>query len=944
MEFSEPFDSFGVERDGKRLDGVGDAAGHNVKAFFNYATTANEEILVKVGISGTGIAGARGNLAAEIPDWNLNLVRDDAAAQRKKIFNAVEIKTFNPGIQKTFYANLYMTAVAPVVYNDVDGTYRGYDQQNHSNPGFQNYTTFSIWDIYRTEWPLLTLLQPSRINDMIQSMLVEYPQLGQHTTPIWPLWGNETWCMIGYHSADMIAEAYLDGFRGFDAETAYQQMRDTAMQDRNGLDSYKTIGYVPSTPGDCATSKTLEYTVDDWSLARMAEALEHQDDAKLFYQRSANYCNLFDRTSQFFRGRKANGIWRVPFTPTSLVNDEYTEADAWPYAFAIQHDVPGMINLYGGDQGFIDKLDALFTTNSDIQTPLPDQTGRIGQYVGGNEQSCHIAYLYNYAGAPYKTQYWVRQAMTQLYGDTPASEPGNVDCGEMAAWYVFSALGFYPVNPSSGIYIIGSPVVSKAVIHLDNDNYHGHTFTIIADNNNSNNVYIQSVTLNGKPLTRSWITRDEITAGGTLHFVMGYQPNPLWGSNSADRPPATMPADFQYPPLPEPAPVGQTVYFSLPIQIVCGSDDPVAGFLPDPDVVNGAENSADTTVDTSAPNSAPAAVYKTERYGSDFTYTFAVPQDQSYVARLHFAEVFDNAAGDRLENISINGQPALTNFDIFAAAGGMNKALVKDFPNITPDKYGNVTIHITATPDSPDQNAKISAIEILQPGSGSVASLAPLVVSTLDGKVTIAINTSAAPELADWASHKLAPVLAEWYPKIVALLPSPGFTAPTHYTITVKDMDGVAYTTDTDVSVSEKWIQDQMNGEAIGSLVHESVHVVQQYHLGHVPGWLVEGMADYIRWFKYEPQSHGADIVWMRKFGSNFSPHYNDSYRVSANFLNWVSEKYDPAIVAQVNAVAREGKYTPAFWKESTGKTIDELGAEWANDIKVQLQQAGGGN
>ena len=551
IQFSKPFASFGIERDGQRLDGTSDVTGRNVKAFFSYQTSSHEKILVKAGISGTSIDGARSNLAAEIPDWDFNGVRTAAAAAWQKIFDAIEIKTFSPDIQKTFYANLYMTALAPVLYNDVNGSYRGYDKQNHPNPGFQNYTTVSIWDIYRTEWPLLTLLQPGRINDMVQSMLVEYPQLGQHTTPIWPLWGNETWCMIGYHSVDMIAEAYLEGFRGFDVENAYQQMRDTAMGNRNGLESYRTIGYVISTNRACATSKTLEYAVDDWSMARMAGALGNPDDAKLFYQRSANYYNLFDRTSQFFRGRKADGAWRTPFSPTSQVNDEYTEADAWPYAFAIQHDVPGMIALYGGDQGFIGKLDTLFTTNSDIHTPLPDQTGRIGQYVGGNEQSCHIAYLYNYAGAPSKTQYWVRQAMSQLYGDTPASEPGNVDCGEMAAWYVFSALGFYPVNPSSGVYIIGSPVVRKAVIRLD----HGHTFTIIADDNGPHNIYIQSAALNGQSLTRSWITRDEITAGGTLHFVMGPQPNLQWGSSLADRPPATMPTGFQYPPLPAPAPV-----------------------------------------------------------------------------------------------------------------------------------------------------------------------------------------------------------------------------------------------------------------------------------------------------------------------------------------------------------------------------------------------------
>jgi predicted alpha-1,2-mannosidase len=714
MQFSKPFDSSGVERNGRRIDNVHDAEGEDVKAFFNYKTSSNEKILVKVGISGTGIEGARKNLDTEIPGWSFNDVRKAASAQWKKIFDTVEVKSFSPDIEKTFYANLYLTALAPVIYNDVDGSYLGYDHQKHSNPGFKNYSTISIWDIYRTEWPLLTLLHPDRINDIVQSMLMEDPQLGQHSTPIWPLWGNETWCMIGYHSVDMMTEAYLEGFRGFDAQTAYQQMRDTAMQDRNGLDSYKSLGYVPSKPHDSATSKTLEYTVDDWSLARMAESLGHTDDAKLFYQRSANYCNLFDRTTQFFRGRKADGSWRTPFIPNSMVNDEYTEADAWQYAFAVQQDVPGMISLYGGDENFIRKLDALFNASSTIDTPLPDLTGRIGQYVGGNEQSCHIAYLYDYAGAPYKSQYWVREAMTKLYGDKPPDEPGNIDCGQMAAWYVFSALGFYPVNPDSGIYVIGSPVVSKAVIHLDSNKYHGRTFTVIADNNSPDNIYIQSVTLNGKPLTRSWITRDEITAGGTLHFVMGYQPNPQWGNAPAERPPATMPTDFKYPALPDPATVGQTSQFPLPIQIVCGSDNAVAGFQPDPDMIQGGENFADVNVDTSAPNSAPADVYKTERYGSDFSYTFSVPQDQSYLVRLHFAEVFDNGAGRRTENISINGNSVLTNFDIYAAAGGMNKAVVKDFPNIEPNHDGTITIRVTATPDSPDQNAKLTALEILK--------------------------------------------------------------------------------------------------------------------------------------------------------------------------------------------------------------------------------------
>ncbi len=270
---------------------------------------------------------------------------------------------------------------------------------------FQNYTTFSIWDIYRAEWPLLTLLHPSRINDMVQSMLAEYRELDQHTTPIWPLWANETWCMIGYHSVDMIADAYLNGFRGFDAEAAYQAMRDTAMQDRNGLNTYKELGYVASKPGDQATSKTLEYTFDDWCIARMAQALGHDSGRPIVLSALGQLSQSVRHARRsFFRGRLANGGWRTPFVDNALVGDEYTEADAWQYAFDVQQDVPDMIALYGGDQGFIEKMDTMFTTNSTIHTGIPDISGRIGQYSQGDEQSHHVAYLYDYAGAPYKTQ------------------------------------------------------------------------------------------------------------------------------------------------------------------------------------------------------------------------------------------------------------------------------------------------------------------------------------------------------------------------------------------------------------------------------------------------------------------------------------------------------------------------------------------------------------
>jgi predicted alpha-1,2-mannosidase len=948
MQFSRPFDSFGVEQDGTRLATDARAAqGRRLKALVNYKTAANEVILVKVGISGTGIDGARKNLAAEIAGWDFDAVRSAAVKQWKQVFNAVQVQTPDPHQQKTFYANLYLTCLAPVRYNDVDGTYRGYDHQNHPGTNFQNYTTFSIWDIYRAEWPLLTLLHPERINDMVQSMLAEYQELGQHTTPIWPLWANETWCMIGYHSVDMMTAAYLDGFRGFDADTAYQAMRDTAMQDRNGLDTYKQLGYVASRPGAAATSCTLEYTFDDWCLAQMATALGHPDDAKMFYARAGNYRNLFDQTTQFFRGRKANGQWRTPFSDRALVGDEYTEADAWQYAFAVQQDVPGMIALYGGDAGFIQKLDTLFTTDSTIYTSQPDISGLIGQDSQGDEQCHHVPYLYDYAGAPYKTQQRVRQIMATLYNDTPAGQCGNTDCGQMAAWYVFSALGFYPMNPDSGVFAIGSPTVNKAVIHLDRATYHGRTFTVIAEHNRADNIYIQSATLNGRPLNRPWITRDEIIAGGTLRFVMGPTPNPQWGSAPGNRPPATMPADYQYAPLPAPAPANPAVHLSLPIRVACGSEEAVGNFSADPNLLSSGVNHADTSVDTSVPNAAPAAVYQNESYGRDFAYTFPVPAGDHYLVRLHFAEVFDGDAGTRVENIAINGSPALTRFDIFAVAG-KNKAVVKEFPDIAPNAQGQIIIRISAAPDSPDQNAKISGIEILKQGTDDRAHLetnvqvptpAQFDVATTDGQCTITINTADAPDLSDWARSKLAPVLAEWYPKIVALLPSDGFTAPSHYTVIIKPMDGVAATRDKVVSVSQKWIQDQIHGEALGSVVHESVHVVQQFgaygYSDEAPGWIMEGTADYIRWMKYEPQSHGADLHYLRHLGKHF--HYDDSYRTTANFLDWVTKKYDPNIVTQLNAAMRTGKYVASLWQDYTGKTVQTLGAEWKQDIEAQL-------
>ncbi|SPE52277.1 Alpha-1,2-mannosidase (modular protein) [Verrucomicrobia bacterium] len=717
IKFSKPFAGFGIEQDAQRQSADSrQGQGRRVKAFFDYQPAANDVLLVKVGISGTSVEGARKNLASEVPGWDFESVRSQALRQWAQVFSAVEMESFDPHIRNTFYANLYLANLGPVLFNDVDGTYRGLDHKNHPGAGFQNYTTFSLWDTYRAEHPLLAILQPRRVDDMVQSLLAEYEQSGLHTTPIWPLWGNETWCMIGYHSVSVIADAYLRGFHGFDAEKIYQAMRDTAMQDRNGLDTYKKLGYVASKPGEQATSKTIEYTVDDWGLARMAQALGHKDDARLFFERAANYRNLFDGATGFFRGRKADGEWRSPFVTDALVGDEYTEADAWQYAFGVQHDVPGMIALYGGDEKFVEKLDALFTADSAIQTDIPDISGLIGQYSQGDEQCHHVAYLYDYAGVPSKTQQHVRQVMVTLYNDTPAGQCGNVDCGQMSAWYIFSALGFYPVNPVSGIYAIGSPVVTKAVVHLDREIYHGRTFTVLAEHNGAEDIYIQSATLNGRRLNKPWLTHKQIVSGGTLRLVMGPKANLEWGSALANRPPATMPAECHYPPVPAPASEKFTM-LQVPIRVICGSDEPVENFVPDQNMLSGGLNRNRATIDVSTPHAAPAAVYQAERYGKALAYTFPVPKDKQYRVRLHFAEIFDDGAGRRVEDVLINGQPMLRDFDIFASAGGMNKAVVKEFFPIAPDAQGNIVIRIASTTSSPDHNAKISGIEILEAGS-----------------------------------------------------------------------------------------------------------------------------------------------------------------------------------------------------------------------------------
>ena len=535
IETSRPFKKFGLEADGQPLPkGQTDAKGKNLRGHLDFKTSRGEQIILRVGLSPTSVEEARANLKAEMPTWNFDAVRAEARNTWNNNLSRIEIQTSNPDIRQTFYSCMYHTMCAPQLCNNADDSYRGTDRQVHS-ANFQDYSTLSIWDIYRAEAPLLTLTEPERINDMINSMLVFYQQSAEHALPVWPLYNYETGCMIAYHSMPIIYNAYARGFRGFDANLALQAMVETAMNGRNRQDEYQKYGYIPWAKGQgAATSRTMELSYDDWCIAQMAKALGKDGTADLFTKRARYYKNVWDPTTQFFRSKQADGTYHEPFDPKQVVQGGniaagyYTEANAWEYAFAALQDIPGMIRLYGGDKPFIARLDELFDQPSDLSDWRVDTTGLIGQYSHGNEPDEATPYLYTLAGAPYKTAWIVRVIQLTQYDNTPEGLDGNDDCGQISAWYVWSAMGLYPANPASGVYVIGSPLVQKAVIHLDPKYYPGGTFTIIAHNVSKQYCYVQSAKLNGQPLEHPWITHDDIAKGGTLEFEMGILPKKDW--------------------------------------------------------------------------------------------------------------------------------------------------------------------------------------------------------------------------------------------------------------------------------------------------------------------------------------------------------------------------------------------------------------------------------
>lgn len=539
-EFSRPFTSFGIYNDGQFIKGTTKSLGADIQAFVQFDPGQEGTILAKVGISGVSIEGARRNLQAEIPGWDFEVIKKDADRTWENELNKVVVTSDNEPDKIKFYTALYHSYLVPNIFTDVDGQYRGNDGNIHIAEGFQVYTVFSLWDTYRALHPLLSFLQPERTADFINTFIDIYEKRG--LLPVWELAGNETWCMIGYHAVPVIVDCYLKGIKGFDAEKAYQAARNSAIQDHFGLKYYKEYGYIPADKEGESISKTLEYAYDDWCIAMMAKALGKEDDYKYFLERAQYYKNLFDPGTGFIRGKR-NGMFTEPFDPTE-VNFMLTEANTWQYTFYVPQDISGLSMLMGGDQAFESKLDTMFNASTKLSgRDQSDITGQIGQYAHGNEPSHHMAYLYDYVGKPFKTQWLVRKIMGELYGEGADGLCGNEDCGQMSAWFVLSAMGFYEVTPGSGIYAIGSPLFEKAVIHLGES----REFIIKADGNSAGNIYIQSATLNGQPYNKLYIRHEDLVKGGELVFHMGSSPSEQWAAGKDGSPVSAIMEDLIVP-------------------------------------------------------------------------------------------------------------------------------------------------------------------------------------------------------------------------------------------------------------------------------------------------------------------------------------------------------------------------------------------------------------
>ena len=489
---------------------------------------------LKVGISPVSSKNALANITAEIPHWDLKKVVSEAEEKWTKELSKVRVQSNSEKDKRIFYTALYHTMINPSLFNDHNGDYRGADKKVYEKASFANYSVFSLWDTYRATNPLYTVLHPEKVGDMVNSMLAISQQQGR--LPIWHLMGNETGTMPGLSSIQVIAEAYLKGIKGFNADSALSAIKKTTQYDGIGLNYVREFKNIPSDRVRESVARALEYSIGDGSAALMAKKMGKTDDYNYFLKRSKNYQLYFDAESKFFRGKKEDGTWNPTFIPTRSsrpwIND-YSEGNSWQYLWLAPQDVPGLMSLLGGETKFNDRLDSLFSIPLDTTGGhLVDMTGLIGQYVHGNEPSHHITYLYTYGGQQWKTAEKVRYIMNEFYHDQPEGIIGNEDCGQMSAWYVFSALGFYPVFPASTNYVIGSPLFNKASISVPG----GKTFSIEAVENNPKNIYVQSIQLNGKPYNKTYISHNDIMNGGTLKIVMGSKPNYDFGKSVDVRP------------------------------------------------------------------------------------------------------------------------------------------------------------------------------------------------------------------------------------------------------------------------------------------------------------------------------------------------------------------------------------------------------------------------
>lgn len=532
--FSKPVRELQIFEEQTLLDGTS-AERPALYARASFDTKADEQVSVKIAISPVSVENARENLNAELPGWNFDATRAQAVAAWNAELGKVKVKDANETNKRILYTALYHSMIAPSVFSDVNGQYRGSDPERkvYQADGFTNYTTFSLWDTYRAAHPLMTVIHPEKVNDIVNTMLKIYDQQGK--LPIWHLAGNETHCMVGNPGIPVVADAYLKGYRGFDVNKAYEAMKVSALQDDRGLNFLKTTGYLPYDSIIESVALGLEYALADWCVGQVAKDMSLTEDYALFDKRGHAYEYYFDKSTRFMRGKDSKGNWRPnldPFLAAHRVTD-YTEGNAWQYTWLVPQDVDGLIRLFGSDEAFVNKLDSLFLVEGDLgEHASPDVTGLIGQYAQGNEPSHHVIYMYPYAGQQWKAAEKARQILTTMYTDQMDGICGNEDVGQMSSWYILSSLGFYQVEPAGGVYVFGSPLFDEVELNVGN----GKTMRIIATDNAPENMYIQSVKLNGKPYTKSYIMHADLVAGGTLEFVMGAVPNKEFGMNASDRP------------------------------------------------------------------------------------------------------------------------------------------------------------------------------------------------------------------------------------------------------------------------------------------------------------------------------------------------------------------------------------------------------------------------